>query len=278
MGVMTNLEPSQKEKLLWCGPDWRELRASNFGVRVRGGGAHQSKTLMSSEIVTLLGIIPKGHIDFRASILSDNVLGKTTTSSRESVFRNLSSLYGFASKPPLTKAFFELAAADASSVTLLALLTALARDPLLRDSATVVNSSDPGEHVQWATFAELFDATYPERFSMKMVRSLSQNCASTWTQSGHLAGRTKVRQKLHPSPSVAALAALIATVCGFTGPALLTSGWFRVLDLSPESGVELLRSAEVRGLTRVRSAGEVLEISVRHQMATTLGVPELEYV
>jgi hypothetical protein len=74
------------------------------------------------------------------------------------------------------------------------------------------------------------------------------------------------------------LAALIATASGFGGPAILSSGWMMVLDLSPEQALDALRRAEAIGLARVRSAGDVTEISVRQPMATALGVPELEYV
>jgi hypothetical protein len=52
----------------------------------------------------------------------------------------------------------------------------------------------------------------------------------------------------------------------------------RALDLTPEQALDELRRAEALGLARVRSAGEVTEISVRHQMAMTLGVPDLEHV
>lgn len=83
---------------------------------------------------------------------------------------------------------------------------------------------------------------------------------------------------MNPSASVAAFAALIATVCGFSGPAILSSAWFQVLDLNPESAIDALRSAKARGMARVRAAGDVIEISVRQQMAATLGVPELEHV
>jgi hypothetical protein len=190
----------------------------------------------------------------------------------------LSSLYGLSTVPPLTKAFFKIVKNDAENQPLLALLIALSRDPLLRDSAGPIANGAVGASVQWPSFAEKFNALYPGRFSEKMIRSLSQNCASTWTQTGHLQGKKKQRRKVHPSATVAALAALIATVCGFSGPAILSSAWFRVLDLNSDSAMDALRSAEAHGMARVRAAGDVIEISVRQQLAATLGVPELEHV
>ena len=52
----------------------------------------------------------------------------------------------------------------------------------------------------------------------------------------------------------------------------------RILDLSADQALDHLRRAEAIGLARVRSAGDVIEISVRQAMAATLGVRELEYV
>ncbi|MER9746153.1 hypothetical protein [Mesorhizobium sp. M0140] len=256
-----------------------DARMMRFGVRLEGGGAHQSKTLMLSEIGALVSASSAAGADFRGKILGENVLGKATASGRLSIYRNLSSLYGLSNVPAITKAFFELAKGDAQSRPLLALLVALARDPLLRDTAQPVVEALVGELVQWPVLANAVTRAHSGRFSEKMLRSLAQNCASTWTQTGHLEGRyDKKRRKVHATAPVAALAALIATVCGFSGPAMLSSAWFKILDLDPNAALDMLRSAEARGLARVRAAGDVIEISVRQQLAATLGVPDLEHV
>ena len=111
-----------------------------------------------------------------------------------------------------------------------------------------------------------------------MLRSLAQNCASTWTQSGHLQGAIrKQRQRIGATPEVVALAALIATVAGFGGPAILSSPWMSVLDVSPGQALDLLRRAESLGLARVRSAGDVTEIATMKPFAATLRVHDLEH-
>ncbi|UIK00354.1 hypothetical protein LZK82_09435 [Rhizobium leguminosarum] len=268
----------RENDLFWYGPGKNEARLIAFGFRLAGGGAHQSKTLMHAEISELLRTGVTEETDFRSRVLDENILGKATSSGRESVLRNLSSLYGLSTVPLLTRVFLRFAKNDSEGQQLLALLVALSRDPLLRDSAQPVADTVVGMPLQWPRFAARFNALYPGRFSEKMVRSLSQNCASTWTQTGHLEGNKKQRTKVHPSARAAALAALIATVCGFSGPAVLSSGWFRILDLNPDTAMDALRSAEAHGFARVRAAGDVIEISVRQQLATTLGIPELEYV
>lgn len=263
----------------WYGSTRNDDRLNQFGFRLTGGGAHQSKTLMIAEIGALLATRPHADTDFRAKILDENVLGKTTASARVSIHRNLSSLYGLSNAPALTKAFFELAKGNSQSQPLLSLLVALARDPLLRDTAQPIAEAPVGELIRWPALAHAISTAHEDRFSEKMLRSLAQNCASTWTQTGHLHGRyAKKRSKVHATAPIAALAALIATVCGFSGPAILSSAWFKILDLSPDAALDALRSAEAHGLARVRAAGDVIEISVRQQMAATLGVPELEYV
>jgi hypothetical protein len=111
-----------------------------------------------------------------------------------------------------------------------------------------------------------------------MVKSLSQNAASSWTQAGFLVGAMKKeRVRPHASPVAAAYAALVADLAGFGGSRLLTGRWLDLLDRPPEARLALLRQAEGMGLVRVRTAGDVMEIEVRQPMATALEVPALVY-
>ena len=68
-----------------------------------------------------------------------------------------------------------------SSLRPLALLCALAREPLLRDSAAVVLTAPAGSSVRWPEIAAALDREHRGRYSPKMLKSLAQNCASTWT-------------------------------------------------------------------------------------------------
>jgi hypothetical protein len=109
-----------------------------------------------------------------------------------------------------------------------------------------------------------------------MLKSLAQNCVSTWTQSGHLAGRVNTRRRLaDPSPEAAVYAALLGSIAGFGGPALLRSPWMRLLDRSEVDLLSLVRRAESTGLARVKAGGGVIQIDVRRPMAQMLEVPEL---
>jgi hypothetical protein len=243
-GMGTN-PPSSED---WIMPHADLAAAEGFGLRLRGGGTHQAKTMMLSEISTFLDSFA-GSADARSLIIDANVLNKRTTSTRLVTFRRLNALYGIEKMPVITKALASLWQRDRKGQPLLALLCALARDPLLRDTAKPVLETPVGIPVRWPALAMVFEQKYPGRFSPKMLKSLAQNCASTWTQSGHLQGAVrKQRIRAEATPYAASYAALIATVCGFGGPALLDSAWLKALDLEPDRALELLRQAEGHGL------------------------------
>lgn len=269
----------EEEHIQWFRQNHDSARAIDFGFRLKGGGAHQSKTMMLVELNSILESRRLLSSELRRAAIEDNILNKSTVNSRRLTFGHLNSLYGLTEQSALTRVLFSLWQFDPASRPLSALLTSLSRDPMLRSTAEVALSAAVGERTERASFESALLDAHPDRFSEKMIRSMAQNCAASWTQSGHLTGRAKkYRSRVIPTPAAAAFAALIATVAGFGGPSLLDSVWMRVLDLSPEQALDQLRRAEAMGLAKVRSAGDVTEISIRQSMASTLGVQELEHV
>lgn len=263
----------------WMGPAGKLESAIKFGLRISGGGAHQSKTMMFAEVEHLLNTGKRFPDELEHAAITENILGKNTKNSQALTYRHMVSLYGLKSQPALTKVFFELWASDMPGRRLNCLLVALARDPLLRDTANAVVETPIGSQLSRDRVEAALQAAHPNRMSDKMVRSLAQNCNASWTQGGHLEGRaTKIRRRVSATPSNVAFAALIAGFCGYGGPSILSSVWMHVLDLSPDQALDHLRRAEALGLARVRSAGDVTEIAIRQPMATTLGVRELEFV
>jgi hypothetical protein len=160
---------------------------------------------------------------------------------------------------------------------MLALLAALAREVLLRDSAEIVLAAPAGGPVRAADIAAVFEERYSSRYTLKMIGKISRNCASSWTQSGHLKGRVRKVRAATPavSPAAAAYAALLGSLAGFGGPALLAAPWIAVLDRSRAEVLALLRRAEADGLLRLRAGGDVVEIEVKRHMAAALEIPEL---
>jgi hypothetical protein len=66
-----------------------------FGLKFSSGGAHISRTMMTQELGVVLASVPQGSgaADYREAILQQNVLGKTTDSTRQKSLRNLRELY-----------------------------------------------------------------------------------------------------------------------------------------------------------------------------------------
>jgi len=283
---LTNLDASgdanksiEDSNVAWFSTSADPARLLKFGFRTLGGGAHQSKTMMLKELDAILATSNTTADELKYAAIDENLMDKSTANTRRLTFRHLCSLYGFIDQPQLTKVFLKLWHHDQEGHRLLALLVSLARDPILRETATVVLTGSVGQSLQRPLFEAALTSAHPNRFSEKTIRSVAQNCASTWTQSGHLQGSVrKVRHRVSPTPAVVAMAALLATVAGFGGPSILSSIWMHVLDLSADQALDQLRRAEAIGLARVRSAGEVTEISVRQPMATTLGERDIEHV
>lgn len=258
----------------WLLPTANRVLLTQLGIKLAGGGPHQSKTMMFADLASLFA---SGQIDNPAgAIVGDNLLGKPSIRAREAALYRLQQLYGVGGKDPIWRVLQGLWGRESSEQPLLALLTALARDPLLRDGAAAVLDASLGERVRWPDIAATFEAANPGRLSEKMAKSLAQNAASSWTQAGFLRGAVrKERVRSNPTPIVAAFAALLSSLCGFGGHRLLESRWMSVLDRPIEDRLVLLRQAEGLGLVRVRNAGDVLEIDVRRPIAEQLGVPEL---
>jgi len=255
-------------------PDNATLRRAGF--RMEPGGVHLSKTMMLAELATLLHAAPPGAADIQAQVLEANILGKRTGTARRLALARLNTLYGIQTPNPIAAVLGKLWQRRPDSRPLLALLCALAREPLLRDSADAVLPETSGTPVRWPDIAAKLERKHRGRYSPKMLKSLAQNCASTWTQSRHLRGKVnKRRTAVLATPEAAAYAALLGALAGFGGPALLASPWMRTLDRSEPELLNLLRSAEGAGLLRLRAGGGVIEINVRRPMAEALGVPEI---
>ena len=242
-----------------AGIDPLDLRT--LGFRASGGGAHQSKTMMLLELEILLAAGPLSPAERQRLVMEENILGKGSAAAKQSVLRQITNLYELGGSGPAPAGLVTLWEIEREARPILALLCALARDPLLRDSAGPVLTASLGAQVSWANIAATLAGLHPDRFSPAMLKSLAQNCASSWTQSGHLKGhRDKRRVRAQATPVAAAYAALLASLAGFGGPALIASPWMDVLDLSINERLAQLGRAEALGLLRVRAAGDVVEI------------------
>lgn len=170
-------------------------RGKQLGFRYEPGGVHLSKTMMLTELSTVIqasGSENSGAV--AAAILDSNVLGKPTGSARKLALARLNTLFGIAEPLPLQAVMLQLWRRSTSGHPLLALLCALAREPLLRESASAILGTPEGTTIRWPDIAAVVAQHHSGRYSPKMLKSLAQNCASSWTQSGHLKGKVAKRR------------------------------------------------------------------------------------
>jgi hypothetical protein len=257
----------------WFAQDADPEALARYGFGLGIGSTHLARTIMLADLCRVMDTPPE---EAEQAILERNILHKRTGSGRRLALRHLRSLYGFGAPTPILWAMTALWARAGDGLSIIALLAALAREGLLRESCQLVLSAPIGASVQATDFAALFERYHPGRYTAKTLASLSRNCASSWTQSGHLSGKlSKARARPAVSPAAAAFAALLGSLAGFGGPALLASPWVAVLDRSRAGVLSLLKRAEGEGLLRLRAAGGIVDIEVRRHMAAALEVPEL---
>lgn len=200
--------------------------------------------------------------DYIAAIVEENVLGKTTGSTRRLSAQRLSELYALDPSVPVFRALRRFWDNDNAGRPLLALLCSLARDPLLRSTLPSVIELSPGASLDREVMKESLRKTVKTRLNDSTLDKVARNAGSTWSQSGHLEGRTfKRRQSVLPTPAATAMALFLGYLQGIRGAGLLSSIWTRVLDTPPDNLSELARRAATSGLLRYRRAGDVIDVA-----------------
>lgn len=102
-----------------------------------------------------------------------------------------------------------------------------------------------------------------ERLNDAVLEKVVRNAASSWTQSGHMEGRTfKKRRAVRASAVSAAFALYLSNIAGFRGGDIFASGWFTVLDCTPTVARELAVEAKRMGLIDLRMADDVVDLNL----------------
>lgn len=280
--------------------------ALKAGVRFGSVGTHTSRTMMLAELCDLLGAVParaparddmaasQGDLfppahfqpslfqarlpardDYSRAILEDNVLGKDTAASRRGTLQRLSELYGLDPQLAVFRVLRRLWEVDPPGRPLLALLCALARDPLLRATAKAVLPLPIGSELSRGALYEALatvdpvaeqpagTTAPPTRFKPAILDKVARNAASSWAQGGHLEGRVrKIRHRVSPSAGPAAFAIWLGSLQDLAGDYLLRTLWAAVLDVTPDELFDLALAAKQRGLLRAVSGGGVRAIDV----------------
>ncbi len=221
---------------------------------------------MLAELGELLAAAPPeaSRHDYATAIIEDNVLRKQTLATRRLTNQRLGELYGLDPTLPLFRVLRRLWDLDEEGRPLLAMLCALARDPLLRSTADGVLSLRPGAELVRTVYRQTIRSAVGDRLNEAILDKVARNTASSWTQSGHLEGRVrKVRRRVQPTAGSVALALWLGALEGHGGGTLLSTFWTRVLDLSGEALVPVVLRARQIGLVGARIGGGVVEIDPR---------------
>ena len=240
-----------------------------LGFRFGPRGTLSSRSIMLRELSDLLDALPASasRADYRTAIVEENVLAKPTRSARLTTGQCLTQLYGLDPDLPLFRVLRRLWEFERSSPhgrPLLGLLTALARDPLLRITAGPVLRLGPGEELVRTGFAASIRQETGPRFNDATLNKVAINAATSWTQAGHLEGRMrKTRCIVSPTPAAVALALWLGEAEGLVGLRLIDSRWAAVLDVPGGAILEYATRASRLGLIRLRAAGNVVEATTR---------------
>ena len=239
-------------------------QAMTLGFRSGDRGTHTSRTIMLDELTLLLDAVPgnAAHEGYAAAIIEDNCLGKRTLANRKHSRQRLTELYALDGRVILFRVLRDLWAGNETGRPLLALLLALARDPLLRSTASAVIRTPRGHEFARQAMKDAVTDAVAQRLNDATLDKVVRNASASWTQSGHLRGRgRKIRQRAQATPSATAYALLIGYVVGRRGRLLFETPWAAILDAGPEDLIELAVDAKRLGLLDLKQSGAMIEVS-----------------
>jgi len=234
-----------------------------IGFRFGDKGTHTSRTIMLEELSLLLNECAKdaARDDYITAIVDYNCLGKRTAATRRLSSQRMRELYGLDPSLPLFRILRYCWYADEKGRPLLALLTALARDPLLRITSFPILQMQPGEELIRQQMIDVLRQSIGNRLNDSILDKVVRNASSSWTKSGHLKGRVrKIRQKVVPTPIVTAYALLLGYLLGVRGYGLFKTFWTKVLDTPQEELISLATDAKRLGFLDLSYTGGMIEI------------------
>ena len=239
--------------------------AEKIGFRFGDKGTHTSRTMMLAEVNALFDVTREDDVqnDYTSAIVDGNCLSKATAATRRLSNQRLRELYGLNPKLSLFRVLRRLWNIDRENRPRLALLAAIARDPLLAATAPSVIPLAQGAEFRREPMKATLRSAVGARLNNNTLDKVCRNTASSWTQSGHLEGHTfKKRRLVRASPVTAAFAIYLANAVGYRGAEIFTTVWFRVLDCDPSQARHYALEAKRLGLINLRMAGDVVEFDV----------------
>lgn len=240
-------------------PAWLDL-----GFKFGDKGTHTSRTMMLEELTVLLRQCPAGatRAEYVRVLVDENCLGKHTLSTRKLSLQRLTELHGVDPAVPLFRLLRFFWDADEKAHAQLALLSALARDPLLRATAPVVLAMKQGDEIARQQMTDALALAVGGRLNDATLDKVVRNTASSWTQSGHLEGRGRKRRvRVSPTPASTAFALLLSFLMGSRGMNVFETLFSQVLDRYVNELTFLAMDAKRLGFLDIKSGGGLTVIS-----------------
>lgn len=235
-----------------------------WGFRSGDRGTHTSRTIMLDELSHLLDAFPgeASREDYADAVMGDNCLGKRTVATRKLSLQRLTELYGLDARVILFRVLRDFWSRHETSRPLLALLLALARDPLLRATARAVIGTPLGHEFARQSMKDALTDAVKGRLNEATIDKVMRNALSSWTQSGHLEGRSrKVRQRVETMPVATTYALLMGFAIGRRGRLLFEAPWTAVLDAGPDELIDVAVDAKRLGLLDLKQSGSMIDVS-----------------
>lgn len=237
---------------------------TEFGLRFGAKGTHTSRTIMLKELALIFEVCPPDtkREHYAEAVLDQNCLGKRTVANRKLSLQHLRELYGLNPALVLFRALRRQWELDHTGRPLLALLAALARDPLLRLTVPPILCLRPGQELSRQRLTAAIRAGVADRLNESTLDKVVRNTASSWTQSGHVNGRgRKIRQQVRPTPIVTTYALLLGYLLGLRGLGLFESLWAQVLDSPTNALIAQALDARRLGLLDCSHSGGIIDVS-----------------
>lgn len=234
-----------------------------LGFRTGDKGTHTSRTMMLVELTALLNACPRdcSRAAYVSAAVEENALGKQTAATRKLTVQRLSELYCIDPAEPLFRILRYLWNRDQEGRPLIALLCALARDPLLRATSAAVLEMRAGEELSRQSMTNAVRHQVADRLNDATLDKVVRNASSSWAQSGHLDGRVrKFRRKVRVTPGALTYALILGFLQGIRGARLFESEWTQVLDASPGELRPIAMEAKRLGYLDLKIAGEIVEL------------------
>jgi hypothetical protein len=238
-----------------------------FGFVAEPIGTHISRTIMLADLRLLLSSchLTADIATYRQAVIEENVLHKRTVSTRRLSFKRLRELYILDKSILLFRALRDLWEYEPDAQPMLALLCAVARDPLLRSTVDTVTNLDRNSEITPQIFSAVVAKTFPDRYSEWSLASAGRNIASSWQQSGHLRGKLrKYRDQASCHSASVTYALLLGYISDARGEGLFETPWCILLDTPMHIIREKAAVAARQGWLEYRQTGGVTDVSFRY--------------